>query len=278
MWGAIAANLARCLKFDATETLQEFSKTPLEQHYKNIGTSLLNKDILISYFYPTTNSEKPQPLLPRFEPKGLKYGEYSEEEFERLFIHSFGQTAVEPANNAAEEGSLHETEYIAPVIELNGAKKAVYFVGYIFMKKEIIYQNQSIGFEEKDIKLKDSIQEIFVGGERKYGFGRLVLSPEIEIIDMEASIFDNKLILDDDNKIKIEIDSGKPIPAHLDIEANVPMKGDIEPLVGREWGERQDGAGVGPGQLVSSAKICWQPGSILLETKEFTLGNFGILT
>jgi len=282
MWGAIAANLARSLEFDAMKTVQRSCKTPLEQHYENIGISLLNKDILISYFYPTTNSEKPHPILPRFEPTGLKYGEYPNEEFERLFIRSFGQTAIEPANNTAEEGSLHETEYIAPSVELNGDQKEVYFVGYIFMKGKINYQNKSVGFDEGDIKIKEAIRELFVGGERKYGFGRLVLSDKSKKIkDKNPCMFGNQLILDNDKYVKVKIEKETPIPAHLDIEVKACMKGDIEPIVGREWGEIKDSEGksiIGPGQKVSGAKICWMPGSILLERKEFSLGSFGILT
>jgi hypothetical protein len=283
MWGTITSNLARCLKYDAMKALPETDETPLERHYKNIGTNLVNKDIYVSYFYPSIVGEESLILLmPKFTNEGIIYGKYSIGEFERLFIRSFGETAIEPACNTAEEGSLHETEYIAPVIEEDNQQKQVYFVGYIFVKEGLKHEDQTIGFNEGIIKIKDVVREILVGGERKYGFGRLVLDDDKtkKINDKDSFMFDvgTRLILND-TEVRVEIEKDCPIPAHLDIETKVQMKGDIEPLVGREWGEVTGSDGkiiVGAGQKITDARICWVPGSIMEETRILEIGPYGI--
>ena len=57
---------------------------------------------------------------------------------------------------------------------------------------------------------------------------------------------------------------------NLDIKLEL-IRGDIEPLVGREWNER------GSGQKISQiAKICIAPGSCLHLSSEFIIGGFGI--
>ena len=218
MWGAMTANLARVLPINKK----------LDEHYKEIGNILMNRDILVSYFYPALDPD--MPLLPRFTQDGLKYGECTASEFERLFIKSYGQTAVLPESNTAEDETLHESEYIASIVEDN---KPVCFVGYVFINDDAKnVDDRTIGWDDKDIRLKDIVKEIFVGGDRKYGWGRLALDSFTTANDM----FDFKV----DKFPEITIPAGKPIPAHLVINDDLKLKGDIEPLVGREWGDVKD--------------------------------------
>lgn len=277
IWGAITANLARYLELDCTNHL--------ERHYEEIGTQLLNKYILVSYFYPALrdNSLRFRPLVPKFTDNGLSFGEYSIKEFERLFIRSFGQTAIEPKYYTAEEGSLHEIEFIIPNIEEGNEQKKVYFLGYIFIKDEARYREKTVGFDKsdsKEIKLKDVISEIFVGKDRGYGFGRLVLSSYRKINPSEDYLFDYLQLNLSGEKVEIKIKKGEPIPAHLPFSTNIRIKGDIEPLVARRWESlSEDSRKYGAGQKISKMGIYWIPGSILECEDEisFCVGNFGIL-
>lgn len=260
MWGAFTANMTRTLEgIDPVK--------PVEDHYKKVG-KIFEEDVIASYFYPKIKNTV---LSPNFSNSGLMFGKISAYEFERRFISSIGQTAVLPETNSAEDGSLHESEFIAHMLEAEdeGASIPVFFEGYLFV-------NQS------SIKAKEIpslvFSEIFVGGDRKYGWGRLVLTSSKPRSEYDT-FFGHELNLQGDHPT-VTIKKDQSIPAHLPISENLPLKGDIEPLVGREWGEITDTEGNkknGAGQKISSAVMCWVPGSILCEEKTFNVCKYGIL-
>jgi len=259
MWGAMTANLTRTL-----------GKTEISE-YETFG-SLMKEKILTSYFFPAIVPDFP--LLPRFTDNGLIYGKDDHKmpasEFERLFIKSYGQTAVVPHSNTAEDETLHESEFISSVVYEKDEQKPVYFVGYVFISDEAKYNNLPVKWEN----IKEAVSEIFVGGDRKYGWGRLLLDEEKTDEVTDSMVFGNTLY-SDDNDLKIEIKKKHSIPAHLKVNSLVNLKGDIEPLVGMEFE-----TGKGFGQQVSKAEICWMPGSIIEEekTRAFRIGDYGILT
>ena len=260
MWASFTDNLAR-----ADKNIKDI-KDDISEIYQKYSKELLNKSIFISYFYPALDPDIP--LLPRYTDEGLKYGNCSAAGFERLFIKSYGQTAVLPESNTAEDESLHESEFIAPVVEDENTKEQmpVYFVGYIFVKDESESQWETI---------KESVKEIFVGGDRKYGWGRLKLIEEYTRPE-NISFFGYTMSLDTENgNPKITIPYNKPIPAHIPIDSNIKLKGDIEPLVGREWGSK----GAGQEIKLRDEKIYWMPGSLLqLQLgKPLQIGPYGIL-
>ncbi len=265
MWGALTANLTRAGEEKNPEAYQKYGK-------------LFRTDVLLSYFYPAIDPDIP--LLPEFTDKGLKYGDFAESEFERLFIKSYGQTAVLPDSNTAEDESLHESEFIAPVVrdEKTKEQSPVYFVGYIFIKDGAkTKDNEPVGWDSEDIKLKPILSEVFVGGDRKYGWGKLKLFNRPEENDEQSEMFGFKLIFNNEKHPLITIQNKAHIPAHLDVGNNLKLKGNIEPLVGREWGESN--SKIGAGQMIIKEKVCWMPGSTLLEPKNppLPIGKFGIL-
>ena len=253
MWGAITANLTRSIGNPGTES------------YKEIG-----EQVFPSYFYPVINSDTP--MLPKYTKTGLEYGDYTKSKFEKLFINSYGQTAVTPDTNTAEDNSLHESEYISHVVNINGKRQPVFFVGYIFIDENSKYQGRKVDYG----RMSKALSEIYVGGDRKYGWGRL------KLVDSEQT---NKMFNFDISKFpEINISSNKPLPAHLKVNDAIKLKGDIEPLVGREWGELEfTKEGVkeihrGFGQKISKATICWMPGSILLEEITLRFSAYGLLS
>lgn len=260
MWGAMTANIVRTLYG--------------HDDYQGVG-ELLKNNILVSYFYPTIDLQNP--LLPKFRNDGLYYGDYSVSDFERLFIRSYGQTAVLPESNTAEDQSLHESDFISHYIEEEDTKKRrnVYFVGYIFIHNNAHYK-EALTLE----KIESAITEIFVGGDRKYGWGRLSLETGKKYEVEGNKVFEHQLDTQNES-LQITILENTGIPAHLELktEGNIKMKGDIEPLLGLEWGTSEtNGSKIGAGQKISKAKICWMPGSVMGNKMTLKIGEFGMLT
>ena len=271
IWGAMTANLTRTYGTKGIDGYKEFG-------------DLLKTKILTSYFYPVIDIDSDKPLLPHFKEKGLCYGSYTVEDFERHFIDSFGQTAILPESNTAEDESLHESEYISHSINENGNCKPVSFVGYICIKKDAALKDgRKVGWTTGDVCLMPAIRELFVGGDIKCGWGRLKLQNNPEDEGCQKKIFGYEFMSNCKSPPCIDIPKGFPVPAHLKVESGLKIKGDIEPLVGRQWGTVKDSEGKkisGAGREISCTGVCWVPGSVMEEEKTQTLriGEYGILT
>ncbi|MCK4620321.1 MAG: hypothetical protein KAT52_10270, partial [Desulfobacterales bacterium] len=194
-----------------------------------------------------------------------------------------GQTAILPQSNTAEDESLHESEYISHCIKKNGEYEPVFFIGYIFLKKDADFNGRKVGLTTGDVCLMPAIQELFVGGDLKYGWGCLKLQNIPEDEGCQKKIFGYKFMANCKSLPCIEIPKGSTLPAHLKVESGLKIKGDIEPLVGREWRSVKNSKGktrIGAGQKITDAKICWVPGSVMEEeeTQALRIGEFGILT
>lgn len=256
--------------------------------YQEVGRKL-NENIKFSYFYPIRYEKNKgkikvlQVFAPYYTEEGLKFGicekeeKISLEEFEQMFISSFVSTALDKTSKSAEEGSLHEIEVIKNKIEQDGKIKPTIFMGYLFVK------NVPLKFEvngnEVEISFTDSIEvnkvklnEIWIGGERNYGFGRM----KIFLVEKESGsdLFNTKLRVYVDNE-QVAINSEKESViaiSHIDIKNIVKLiRGDVEPLIGREWSEK------GSGQKVTEvAKICVTPGSEITYDGRITIGDYGI--
>lgn len=256
MWGAITSNLVR--------TYYKY------EDYTGVG-NMLCSNMLNSYFYPALDPEIP--LLPRFTDEGLKYGIYTKSEFEKLFIKSYGQTAVLPSSNTAEDGSLHESEFISSIVEheMTNEQDPVYFIGYIFLRDDIKYDGHTIEWEQ----IEEAIRELSIGGDRKYGWGGLKLINQPGKDGEKSDMFGFDLTLSEQS-LFVTIQGKAGIPAHLKITDNIELIGNIEPLVGREWGDDRN-TNIGPGRKISAAKVCWMPGSILANKQTLKIRSFGIL-
>lgn len=222
--------------------------------------NLFQTTAILSYFYL---SKEERIFLPRYTPEGLMIGDMPAGDFEAKYLTAITKTAIEPVNLAAEEASLHETEFIKADPELA-------LVGYLFLKN---------GRVEID-KLKETLSSLSIGGERRYGFGKiryLADWKEMKIADKDKTIelFGIKVKVAADGDF--DFPANEPIFAHLDANGteSIKIKGAIEPLVGREWGK--DKERVGYGQHITEARICWVPGSIIEEECTLKLGEFGIL-
>lgn len=272
MWGAMTANLTRTYGVRGVNDYAVFG-------------DLLKTDILASYFFPAIDADNP--LQPHYTDQGIIYGNvrsgHTKEEFERLFIGSFGQTAIMPQSNTAEDESLHESEYISPGIKENGEYKPVLFVGYLFIKEGASLNGKKIAWDEGEIPLYPAIREIFIGGDIKYGWGRLKLSNNPGKEGHHTKVFGYDFQCPDKpvngSSPSLKIPANSSLPGHLAIDSDLATRGDIEPLLGREWSTDKNGKkGFGAGQKISPATVCWIPGSVLMETRTLKVGKYGILS
>ncbi len=275
MWGAITANLTRSL-FD----------NPTSENYREVG-DFVRKYIKTTYFYPAIEKNKVKNsgewskvevddylvFLPKYTDDGLKFGEILKNDFEQIFVGSFISTALDASTKTAEEGSLHEFEFIKNKIKFDNEIYNIFWIGYLFIKEA---KNDKIEIDEcgeKEVKIRridnSNMEDLThtlgvtqVGGERNYGLGRLRLNRILRIHD--GKVFGKD----------IELNNKDPIFKNLAIAiAHVNLDtielGEIEPIVGLEW------SNAGAGQKVSKAEICATPGSRL--KGDFILCDYGIL-
>lgn len=251
MWASFTDNLTRSEKEEAG----------LDGYIKH--GNQLKDNVLLSYFYPASNADKP--MMPRYTDEGLWYGDLPIEQFEKQYISSVGKTAILPHINAKEDGSLHEMEFIKPLLS---------FVGYVFIAKT------ASGLALDTAKFNNVFKEIFVGGERKYGWGRLTLSgAPLPVSD--NLFFGHTLCLDKEKPQIVLKNDAKYLPAHTEVlpENKILCKGNIENLAGRETLPSKGNRGAGPGRKITGAKLCWMPGSQLTGDDEikFRLGAYGLM-
>ena len=231
LWGALTARLTREQGSDK---------------YSEVGEEVC-KSLVFSYFYPSTEPEKVG-LWPWVDSDEFSWG----------FLSSYASTALKDGHSK-EDGSLHETEFIAPRTR---SAEPVYLVGYIFEK---------VGCS---LEWNSALTKLQCGGERNYGWGRLRLYGEnpLELVT-DAKIFeDYSLNCEGDWPLVTISENSKYLLAHTKAESNNSVEsGTLEPLVGLETTPSGKF-----GQTVSTAEICWTPGSTAKAGATFSIKEKGL--
>ncbi|RLB82188.1 MAG: hypothetical protein DRH17_06570 [Deltaproteobacteria bacterium] len=255
MWAAVTARLA-----------QMISGKDLPD-YQGVG-EMLKKNAKFSYFYFTEDFKNRQnDYLPRYTNEGLMWGALPQDEFERCFITSFTTTGIDHSSRTAEDESLHEIELLShqTIVDKPENSMPVYLRGYIFLNNAVPEKPTLMGLE-----LAKVLSSLQIGGEQRYGFGRLLLE------DGNCSSVTCPVWAESFNKEKASIvlkGQRRYIPAHM-AHGNIDVKGDIEMLRGREWDQRR-----GAGQHMPPSELCWKPGSCLMDKDQwgFSLNYDGTL-
>jgi hypothetical protein len=235
--------------------------------YAAVGNDL-DASIKFSYFY----IKRVAILLPKYENScimrynNIGMGSF---DFEREFISSHTGTAIDQTTRTALEekeetggGSLHTTEYI---------KSGTLFSGYVFLSEKPELHDLTDNWQTW---LKNALSLEKLGGERNYGFGELELVTVDEVTKKEP-IFEHYSLgasKGDNTSPILEASRAFPVLAHTLLSTDTcDVLGDIEPLVGREWGDR------GPGQApTQNVKLCAVPGSTINGATRFKVGRYGI--
>jgi hypothetical protein len=253
MWGALTAKLTRSALYG------EWTPPADVAHgdYESMG-ELVSQQIAFSYLYP--ESESGQPLFPYQSPTGLAYGFYNGKEvlsadvFAWRYLNSYASTALDYNANAAEEGTLHETEFIAPQTRSDGSPGTydVYLTGYVFVRADCTLSYW-----------RTALEELQVGGERKSGWGRVRLAGEIEDIGRTKKKLFGLIEYDlSAGPPTVEVKPRTPLLAHVSLlngfcQATITFKGDIEPLTSRAWDKYK-----GAGQDIQAKGVYYTPGTI----------------
>ncbi len=236
LWGALTARLTRENR---------------SRDYRGIGEEI-DKQLAFTYFYPSTTEEPDEVSLWPWS------GQW--DDFAWTFMGSYASTSLGNGRNA-EEGSLYETEFIAPYTR-GSSPQRVYLVGYIFERAD-----NSI-----NIPWQGVLDKLQLGGERSYGWGRIRHLPEWCKLVTNNKYFGYKLDCSGDHPLLIASRNDLRLLAHIDTN-NDPndQRGAIEPLLGRET--RVDN---GFGRSFSDPKICWIPGGKVDEGESFQILEKGI--
>lgn len=236
-WGALTMRLTR----DGTDG----SATDSTQ-YESYGNKV-HEQLAYTYFYPAIKSNGDYPIEWFWKNENL---------FRRCFLSSYNSTALVYPQQAADEGLLHEVEFISPRTLDKGEQ--VYLVGYVFEK------------ESCRVNWKDACQKLQMGGERGYGWGMVEI---VEIKPLENQDLFNGQAVSIENEDRVIIQAERVL-AHTS-STNLVASGEIEPLVGREWRSKES-TNRYAGQYVSFCDLCWIPGSTVAQKSDFAIGKFGI--
>lgn len=241
LWGAIAARLTRACY-----------TRPRPADYLAVG-DYVRGHVIASYFYPKLADG--EPCYPRLEQGNWHYGNLPAADFEARFIGSFSSTALTASTWTAEEATLHEIEFIAPKVQTDRPPaRPVYLQGYLYLDQDRSTAPPPLQ-DLDDTTILDHLTELFVGGERGYGFGRMVRHGESA----------GRKVIADPQPRPCDLD-GNTLRAHLRVQqaGQAIIQGPLEPLVGREWANgRRGGVRRGAGQDVSEAIVAWAPGGAI---------------
>ena len=209
--------------------------------YNRIGR-LVQEHFRFGYLWPSTN--KDAPVFPWEDPQ-----------FDYQFLGSYASAALNYDQRAAEEGLLHEVEFIAPSTRQGGS---VYLIGDLWVKEDGIPADIL-----KDIlNWKHALKNLQLGGERTYGWGRVRCCTDWDekqegsgqtVAGYKWEVRNGEVVL--------TLHEGANLTAHTKAmnngDALSGIAGPIEPLVG--W-ERNNATNARKAWKLSTALVCWAPG------------------
>lgn len=238
LWGALTMRLTR-----------DGPNAPSAADYVTMGKRL-HKSLAFTYFFvtpdPTGQAQPPWPWA-------------AEEAFGSRFLAGYASTATEAHGQSAAATTLHEIEQILPVAR-DG--RPVYLVGYIFERD---------GTGEPAPDWRSALHRLQLGGERSYGWGGVRVARVEQLPPGETTLFGRKdaTLNTAGARPLVRLDAGAPLPAHTVVDAALPVRGRVEPLVGRVWAN-------GDGRRPDYSGLCYLPGSEVAVAATFTIGCFGI--
>ena len=246
LWAALTARLTR-----DTHTY------PSRADYKCVGDTLA-KNFRFGYLWPSLDGERP-----------CFFWDY--EGFEYTLLASYVSTALDYSRSAADEGTLHEVEYLSPYTRDEG--RPVFLVGDLWVQDSL---------PEKLNGWKDALGRIQLGGERSYGWGRVRL---LEIKDGRRgsgrTVTGFRWEIRDaegEDEVVFQLPEGGRLPAHALAagEGAVPMEaiqGPVEALSGWEHTLND----TPKTWELMSVRLAYAPGARLAEALNLIVGPWGWL-
>jgi len=277
LWGALTARLTR---MEAGKKGRPAYKATEDR---------VNKQLAFTYFFPALTPRPEGALYPWHTDNGLVYGDIQLDvaSFDYLFLDSYPSTALDYDRNAAELGALHEVEFIRPrtrplqgtEMESKVGKKTGHDGEYNELGAPVFLMGYILEKDGCDLDWKKALNQIQLGGERGYGWGRVKLESKPQSLTDDQLLF-GKFKLTGGNEFPIlNAESTAALPAHAlaanfkDAKPIANIKGTVEPLVGRETRFQKEKSF---GAHVSRARICYVPGSNVDAGARVRIGPYGI--
>lgn len=224
MWAALTAEIAR--RRAATSF----------PDYQQIG-EMLREHARFSYLFPAEKVHGSwYAWLPRYQTNNGASGLFwyredggaapvPDRRFRQRLLDTRLGTAIAPGSNTAEDATLREFEYVMPFWRLERSEKGysapqpVAFVGYCFLR------NTGTGTIQGDVT---QICEILIGGESRYGFGRL---SRVQW-EQEDKVFGVSVDLNNQDPL---LQGLGYLLAHASLSVSAETWGDWEVLVRWDW-------------------------------------------
>ncbi len=230
---------------------------------------ILKRQIIFSYFFLADND---QLFTPDYRPGGLHWGSLSDREFRAHFVASRLSTAIGDAGVAKDE-TLHELEFIAdrPASTRKPSDRTL-LAGTVWIRTDerLKVRGRSVFWDEIDL-----FDDIVVGGERNYGFGRLrrVVAPA-PVQTALGSVWPH------DPAAGLTLAKDCPLPAHTAYLDTEPFVGEIEIMSGREYPRLgRVVAFQQPGGAIVGGEMFFAPGTRLIQGPTcFSLDPWGRLS
>jgi len=237
LWGAVTETLTR----------RGFSTNGVtEGNYQQIG-AWVKEHCAFGYWFIQENGKW---LYPRHDGNCLKYGHLTTTDFELRYLDAHVTTALDPSTTSAEEGSLHEVEFISPYNPVKPDKteaaKPTRIGGWVFL------DDNAMPLLGEESKWRTWLGDLQIGGERRYGFGMLRLL-KIELAN-ESQIDPTGI------HPRQYVPKGTTLLAHTVIAPSIRIRGQIEPLVGRATSQSHTF-----GLDLTRGIVCWTPGSVPMD-------------
>lgn len=244
LWGALTLRLTRMA------TAGPATDSSLYQPYGQ----WVHEQLAYTYFYPALR-------------KGKDYAEQwawpDEATFRYRFLGSYTSATLAYPAQSAEEGMLHETEFIAPYTSDTG--EPVYLKGYIFEKAGC------------SLNWKEALCALQFGAERTYGWGDVEVARCSPIPTAIWNGPDDKPIIFDfsDEQICVHVPAEGTLLAHTHPDEHIV--GMAEPLVGREWRSNNSKESTRyAGQHIEVCGVLHTPGSTIRQKGCFQIEHYGI--
>lgn len=246
LWGAVTATITPWLY-----------PTSTAGNFRDVGASIMEQ-MVFSYFYL---SDGEQVFTPDYAKNGLQWGKLEDRTFRSQFIGSQVSTAIGEAGGA-EQTSLHEIEFVRHYVGWPGkVTQKVLLMGAVWVRNGANIVQSALAVRDGSVFLNefDVFQEIVLGGERNYGFGRL---RRIPVRGQCKAILMN--LWPDDPEDELTIDEEQCVPAHVPYRKDLIFKGEIEIVAGREYPRNSDNIGFhGSGKKITNAGYFFAPGTRL---------------
>ena len=253
IWGALTAELSR-----------REAENGMAPQYQTVGESL-QRDYRFTYLYPAAQDEKTwHAWLPKYKDGlGLAWARQDrlkelvgDRHFRRRLLSTRPGTSIEASTAAAAEGSLRETECIETRWRDDLGRDAgpAAMVGYVFIRTA--KANDKYPAERRRL---DDVDTLFVGGDSRYGLGRLRRAA-FDLVK-ERRVFDGE----------VNLESAAPqlrlsrVLAHADAWAS--LCGGLELLGSWDRDRIRD---------LDKAAPLWQPGSWQSSEANWEIGPDGL--